>query len=202
MSEFDSSGKDVQVGSDISLPPKDIANKYIEGEFHSKPRSLCLRSLNTAPTAYFTSSPFPMFHRPTFQKRADSMYTLQPPLEKCFRASWSMILAFGSHYTGDSCPNVRLQDTEGWKYFTAAHDKLPDLLQGSNLSALQALLLIVSIDRLYWFCQSLEVAVFANSDKQRRFNISSLPAGHPGGCSWAHVLRWRRLLAYIATLTQ
>jgi hypothetical protein len=33
MSEFDSSGKEVQVGSDISLPPKDIANKYIEGEF-------------------------------------------------------------------------------------------------------------------------------------------------------------------------
>lgn len=32
MSEFDSSGKEVHVGSDISLPPKDIANEYIEGE--------------------------------------------------------------------------------------------------------------------------------------------------------------------------
>jgi hypothetical protein len=177
MSEFDSSGKELQVGSDISLPPKDIANKYIEGEFYSKPRGRCLRSLNTASTAYFTSSPFPMFHRPTFQKRADSMYTLQPPLEKCFRASWSMILAFGSHYAADSCPNVPLQDTEGWKYFTAAHDKLPDLLQGSNLSALQALLLIVSIDRRYWFYQSFEIAVFANSDN----NVGSIsPVYQPG----------------------
>lgn len=82
------------------------------------------------------------------------MYTTHPPLEKCFRASWSMILAFGSHYTGASCPNVPLEDTEGWKYFMSAHDRLPDLLQGSNLSALQALLLIVSVVWLYWFYRS------------------------------------------------
>jgi hypothetical protein len=73
------------------------------------------------------------------------MYTDHPPTEKCFRASWSMILAFGSHYTGKSNQNVPLEETEGWRYFAAAHDRLSDLLQGSNLSALQALLLIVSV---------------------------------------------------------
>lgn len=73
------------------------------------------------------------------------MYTPNPPKEKCFLASWSMVLAFGSHYSTTSTGDVRLQDTEGWKYFTSAQDKLPDLLQGSNLSALQALLLIVSL---------------------------------------------------------
>lgn len=60
-----------------------------------------------------------------------------------------MVLAFGSLYISDTCPNVPIHDTEGWKYFIAAHEKLPDLLQGSNLSALQALLLIVSLCRLY-----------------------------------------------------
>lgn len=80
------------------------------------------------------------------------MYSLQPPKEKCFRASWSMILAFGSHYTVQSRDKVSLEDTEGWKYFVAAYDKLPDLLQGSNLSALQALLLIVSAILFYWIC--------------------------------------------------
>lgn len=60
-----------------------------------------------------------------------------------------MVLAFGSHYIGDTCPNAPLNETEGWKYFISAHDKLPDLLQGSNLSALQALLLIVSLCGLY-----------------------------------------------------
>jgi hypothetical protein len=55
-----------------------------------------------------------------------------------------MVLAFGSHYTGDSRCDIPLQDTEGWKYFVLAHERLSDLLQGSNLSALQALLLIVS----------------------------------------------------------
>jgi hypothetical protein len=85
------------------------------------------------------------------------MYTLQPPKEKCFRASWSMVLAFGSHYTGNTCPSVPLQDTEGWEYFVSAHDKLPDLLQGSNLSALQALLLIVRLCRFY---RSSEVAAW------------------------------------------
>jgi hypothetical protein len=83
------------------------------------------RITNTAPTAYFANSPFPLFHRPTFERRASKMYTDHPPSEKCFRASWNMILA--------------------WKHFTAAHNRLPDLLQGSNLSALQALLLIVGI---------------------------------------------------------
>jgi hypothetical protein len=77
------------------------------------------------------------------------MYTLQPPQEKCFRASWRMVLAFGIHYIDDTCPNVPLHDTEGWSYFISAHAKLPDLLQGSNLSALQALLLIVSLCGLY-----------------------------------------------------
>ena len=102
-------------------------------------------SLNASSIAYFANTHFPIFHRPTFETRADLMYTLQPPREKCFRASWSMVLAFGSHYMGDACPNAPLHDTEGWKYFVSAHDKLPDLLQGSNLSALQALLLIVSL---------------------------------------------------------
>lgn len=60
-----------------------------------------------------------------------------------------MVLAFGSHYTGASSSSTPLQETEGWAYFTLAQDKLPDLLQGSNLSALQALLLIVSIYWLY-----------------------------------------------------
>lgn len=72
------------------------------------------------------------------------MYTEHPPTEKCFRASWNMILAFGSHYTGVSSQSISLEETEGWRYFTIAHDRLTDLLQGSNLSALQALLLIVS----------------------------------------------------------
>jgi len=78
-----------------------------------------------------------------------------------------MVLAFGSHYTGASCPNVSLQDTEGWKYFIFAHDRLPDLLQGSNLSALQALLLIVSRIRLYrsYRSWSFEMTTLANSDK-------------------------------------
>jgi hypothetical protein len=34
MSEFDSSGKEIFVGSDISLPPKAIANEYIKGTVH------------------------------------------------------------------------------------------------------------------------------------------------------------------------
>jgi hypothetical protein len=150
MSEFEPSAKEVQAGTDISLPPKDIADKYIEGELLIlNYNSVQLRSHNTPSTAYFTNSPFPIFHRSTFEKRAYLMYSIQPPLEKCFRASWSMVLAFGSHYTGASSSNVPLQETEGWAYFMSAQDKLPDLLQGSNLSALQALLLIVSIDRLY-----------------------------------------------------
>jgi hypothetical protein len=66
-----------------------------------------------------------------------------------------MVLALGSHYIDNTCPNIPLQDTEGWKFFSAAHEKLPDLLQGSNLSALQALLLIVSLCRLH---QSFGVA--------------------------------------------
>jgi hypothetical protein len=103
------------------------------------------RITNTAPTAYFANSPFPLFHRPTFERRASKMYTDHPPSEKCFRASWNMILAFGSHYTGASHSDTPLEETEGWKHFTAAHNRLPDLLQGSNLSALQALLLIVGI---------------------------------------------------------
>jgi hypothetical protein len=106
-------------------------------------------SPNTSSIAYFTNTPFPIFHRPTFQNRAKLMYTLHPPQEKCFRASWRMVLALGSHYIGDTYPNALIHDTEGWKYFISAHEKLPDLLQGSNLSALQALLLIVSLCGLY-----------------------------------------------------
>jgi hypothetical protein len=150
MSEFEPSAKEAQAGTDISLPPKDIADKYIEGEPLILNQSFVkLRSHNTASIAYFTNSPFPTFHRSTFEKRANLMYSTHPPLEKCFRASWSMVLAFGSHYTGASSSSTPLQETEGWAYFTLAQDKLPDLLQGSNLSALQALLLIVSIYWLY-----------------------------------------------------
>jgi hypothetical protein len=72
------------------------------------------------------------------------MYTDQPPTEKCFRASWNMVLAFGSHYVGVSKQGP-LEESQGWKYFNAAHNRLPDLLQGSNISALQALLLIVTV---------------------------------------------------------
>ena len=145
MSELDDSGKEVQATNHISLPSKDVANKYIEGElFIQNQQYICFQWPDTDSTAYFTHTPFPLFHRATFEKRAEMMYTLQPPHEKCFRASWSMILAFGSHYTETSCQKVPLQDTEGWRYFITAHDLLPNLLQGSNLSALQALLLIVS----------------------------------------------------------
>jgi hypothetical protein len=31
MSEFNSSGKEVHTGGDMSLPPKDVANEYIDG---------------------------------------------------------------------------------------------------------------------------------------------------------------------------
>jgi hypothetical protein len=99
----------------------------------------------TSSTAYFTYSPFPTLYQPSFQRRADKMYTVDAPREKCFLASWCMVLAFGSHYVTGNPTDVRLEETEGWKYFTSAHRKLPDLLQGSNLSALQALLLIVSL---------------------------------------------------------
>jgi hypothetical protein len=85
------------------------------------------------------------------------MYTPDHPKEKCFLAAWSMVLAFGSHYLTAPSRDVRLQDTEGWKYFTSAHDRLPDLLQGSNLSALQALLLIVSLSILRDICAGLRL---------------------------------------------
>jgi hypothetical protein len=112
-----------------------------------------------------------------------------------------MVLAFGSHYVSDASPNAPLHDTEGWKYFVSAHDKLPDLLQGSNLSALQGLLLIVSLFGLiciFWSC-SLQALLFANNAVLPRFNIFSLPAGHRDGYSWELVLRWLKPLVYIAT---
>jgi hypothetical protein len=52
-----------------------------------------------------------------------------------------MVLAIGSHYV-DS-PDLPLKETNEWGFFEKAYARLPDLLQGSNLSSLQALLLIV-----------------------------------------------------------
>lgn len=127
------------------------------------------------------------------------MYTDYPPTEKCFRASWSMILAFGSHYTGASSNTLPLEETEGWRYFSTAHDRLPDLLQGSNLSALQALLLIVSVVSGHYFqCPSRNVLAY---EERCRSSIFSLQAGRLDGCSWVLVLRWLKLLDYTVTLT-
>ena len=52
-----------------------------------------------------------------------------------------MVLAIGSHFVDPK--DKPLKETFGWAHFEKAYARLPDLLQGSNLRSLQALLLIV-----------------------------------------------------------
>jgi len=54
-----------------------------------------------------------------------------------------MVIAIGSHYVELQDPNIPLKETVSWAHFEKAYARLADLLQGSNLSSLQALLLIV-----------------------------------------------------------
>ena len=91
--------------------------------------------------AYFENETMPILHRPTFEEIAKRVYTSDPPREKCWWACWHMVLAIGSHYFEPK--DKPLKETVGWEFFEKAYAQLPNLLQGSNLSSLQALLLIV-----------------------------------------------------------
>ena len=88
-------------------------------------------------------------HRPSFEAIEKRAYTLDPPREKCWWACRNMIIAIGSHNVELQDPNVPLKETVSWAHFEKAYARLPDLLQGSNLSSLQALLLIVS-HLIFW----------------------------------------------------
>ena len=92
--------------------------------------------------AYFENETMPISHRPTFEEIGKRIYTDDPPREKFWWACWHMVLAIGSHYV--DVTDKPLKETVGWGYFEKAYARLADLLQGSNLSSLQALLLIVS----------------------------------------------------------
>jgi hypothetical protein len=99
--------------------------------------------------AYFENEILPIMHRPSFEAIEKRAYTSDPPREKCWWACRNMIIAIGSHYVELQDPNVPLKETVSWAHFEKAYARLADLLQGSNLSSLQALLLIVS-HLIFW----------------------------------------------------
>ena len=91
--------------------------------------------------AYFENETLPILHQPSFEEWVQRVYTNDPPKEKCWWACWNMVLAIGSHFVDPK--DKPLKETFGWAHFEKAYARLPDLLQGSNLRSLQALLLIV-----------------------------------------------------------
>ena len=91
--------------------------------------------------AYFENETMPILHGPSFEEIGKRVYTDDPPREKCWWACFHMVLAIGSHYV--DVTDKPLKETLGWSYFEKGYARLSDLLQGSNLRSLQALLLIV-----------------------------------------------------------
>jgi hypothetical protein len=128
--------------------------------------------------AYFENEIMPILHRPTFEEIGQRVYSNDPPREKCWWASWHMVLAIGSHYIDTE--KKPLKESIGWSYFEKAYARLPDLLQGSNLSSLQALLLIV-----------LNLVSIANrTDWISTDNPESIEMGSNGVCSATRTGSW------------